>query len=142
MSPPTGRRHRVLLVREWDSQTTGSGCCGRLEGGDSEFAGAADHGRSRTDMESMGAVYRALRAELPVLDVQVVDPRNLTFLVPGLLRDARRHGASWPQALRALARGTGQGAIVVDGHPVSTGPIPAPADAVDLVLGHLAATAS
>lgn len=138
MDTPTDRTHRVLLVRGWDSQTTGSGCCGRLEGGDGELAGAADFGRARADMESMGAVYRALRDELPDVDVQIVDPRNLTFLLPGILLDARRAGASWGEAVRGLRRGTGQGAIVVDGHTVSAGEIPTGDHAVDLVLRRLA----
>jgi hypothetical protein len=136
------RPHRVLLVREWDQQTTGSGCCGRLEGGDSEIAGAADFGRCRDDMEAMGAVYRALRAELPGIDVEVVDPRNLTFLLPGMIRDARRGGASFAQAVRELRRGCGQGAIVVDGRVVSSGIIPSPDRAVDLVLRQLASSAT
>ncbi len=140
--PELARRpHRILLVREWDQQTTGSGCCGRLEGGDSEIAGASDFGRCRQDMEAMGAVYRALREELPQLDVQVVDPRNLTFLLPGMLRDARRGGASWRESFREVRRGCGQGAIVVDGRVVSSGTIPAADAAVGMVLRQLAASA-
>ena len=135
------RRHRVLLVREWDQQTNGSGCCGRLEGGDSEIAGASDFGHCRPDMEAMGEVYRALRVELPQIEVEVVDPRNLTFLMPGMLGDARRGGASWREAFRELRRGCGQGAIVVDGRVVSIGVI-SPADAaVGMVLRQLATSA-
>lgn len=136
--------HRVLLVREWDQQTTGASCCGRLEGGDAAFAGAADFGRARLGMEQMGAVYRALVAELPRdrVDVQVVDPRNVTFLVPGVLRDARRRGLGWWRALDQVRRGVGQGTIVVDGVVVSSGPIPPPDVAVDLVLRALAPSAA
>jgi hypothetical protein len=142
-APEVARRpHRVLLVREWDQQTTGSGCCGRLEGGDSEIAGASDFGHCRQDMEAMGAVYRALRKELPQLDVQIVDPRNLTFLLPGMLKDARRGGASWRESFRELRRGCGQGAIVVDGRVVSSGIIPSADAAVGMVLRQLAASAS
>jgi hypothetical protein len=134
--------HRVLLVREWDQQTTGSGCCGRLEGGESELSDAADFGTTRPDMEAMGAIYRTLRARFAAdeVDVQVVDPRNLTYLAPTLVRDARRRGAPWRQTLTELRRGVGQGAIVVDGHVVSTGVIPAPERAVDLVEAELAAS--
>lgn len=132
--------HRILLVREWDQQTTGASCCGRLEGGDTAFAGAADFGRCRHGMEQMGAVYRALAAELSGagVDIEIVDPRNLTFLVPGLLRDARRRGLSWGAALRQLRHGAGQGAIVVDGEVVSHGRIPEPDVAVGLVRRSLA----
>ncbi len=128
--------HRVLLVREWDQQTTGSGCCGRLEGGDSEMAGAADFTVTRVQMERMGAVYRALVAELSDadVDIQVVDPRNLTFLVPALIRDAWHHGRSWRNVLHQLRTGVAQGAIVVDGRVVASGEIPRPDQAVGLVL--------
>jgi hypothetical protein len=139
-TPPVAAAHRVLLVREWDQQTTGSGCCGRLEGGDSELAATDDFRRTRADMERMGAVYRALRDELPGVDVQIVDPRNLVFLIPGLLGDARRHGLGWSQAWRELRRGSGHGAIIVDGRTVSAGPIPDADVAVGLVLHALAAS--
>lgn len=135
-------RHRVLLVREWDQQTTGSGCCGRLDGGTSELAGAADFTRTRADMEAMGAVYRALVTELAreVVDVQIVDPRNLTFLLPSLVGDARRSGLGWADAWRQVARGCGQGAIIVDGRVVSSGRVPPPDAAIDLVLRELGST--
>jgi hypothetical protein len=138
VTEPTAAAHRVLLIREWDQQTTGSGCCGRLEGGDAELSAAGEFARTRAVMEAMGAVYRALRAELPGVDVQIVDPRNITFLLPGLLGDARRHGLTWRQAWSELRRGSGQGAIIVDGRVVSSGDIPAPDEAVDLVLRALA----
>lgn len=136
--------HRVLLVREWDQQTTGGSCCGRLEGGDTAFTGAADFTRCRHGMEAMGAVYRALAAELPRdrVDIEVVDPRNLTFLVPGILRDARRRGLGWRDAAGQVRRGAGQGAIVVDGEVVSSGRIPEPGVAVDLVLRALSSSAA
>jgi hypothetical protein len=138
MTASTTAAHRVLLVREWDQQTTGSGCCGRLEGGSSELAATDAFTRTRGDMERMGAVYRALRDELPNLDVQIVDPRNVAFLIPGLLGDARRHGLSWSEAWRALRRGSGPGAIIVDGRVVSVGTIPDADEAVGLVLHALA----
>jgi hypothetical protein len=136
----TATPHQVLLVREWDQQTTGSGCCGRLDGGGAELAAAADFARSRRDMEAVGAIYRALTAAFPreVVDVQVVDPRNLTYLLPALWRAARRRGDRIGGALRQLAGGVSQGAIVVDGHVVSSGTIPDPERAVDLVLAELA----
>ncbi len=140
MSHPTvvderGRGHRVLLVREWDQVTTGSNCCGRLGGGDEEIADAADFSHSRMMMERVGGIHRALRAELPGLDLQVVDPRNTVYLIPTVLRDARRRrGDGWRRAAREAARATSRGAIVVDGRVIGRGEVPDPDDAVGRVL--------
>jgi hypothetical protein len=139
---PQQPAHQVLLVRDWDEQTTGSGCCGRLGGVTTELCGPDDFAETRALMERMGEIYRALRAELPreVCDVQIVDARNMTFLYPGLYRAARRRGRTRGEALRAVAAGVRQGAIVVDGVTVCAGD-PPPADvAVDLVLRELAGT--
>jgi hypothetical protein len=137
---PQQPTHQVLLVRDWDEQTTGSGCCGRLGGATSEFGCADDFTETRALMEKMGAIYRALRAELPreVCDVQIVDARNMTFLYPGLYLAARRRGRSRREALRAIAAGVRQGAIVVNGVTVSAGDPPSVDVAVDLVLRELA----
>lgn len=134
--------HQVLLVRDWDEQTTGSGCCGRLGGVTTEFGEACDFSETRVLMEHMGAIYRALRTELPpeVCDVQIVDARNLTFLYPGLYRAARRRGATRGGALRAIAAGVRQGAIIVDGLTVCAGDPPPVDDAVQLVLRQLASS--
>jgi hypothetical protein len=132
--------HRVLLVRDWDEQTTGSGCCGRLGSAGSELGGACEFSETRALMERMGAIYLALREVLPreVCDVQVVDPRNITYLYPSLYLEARRQGLARRDALVQLSRGLRQGAIVVDGVTVSAGDPPAPDEAVDLVLRQLA----
>lgn len=129
-------RHRVLLVRE--GRQAGGGCCGGL---DADPAADAGHRHLHRDREAMGAVYRALAAELPrdVVDVQVVDPRNLPFLVPAVLRDARRAGQGWLDACRQLPRGCAHGSIVVDGRVMSHGSVPPPDAAVALVLRGLAA---
>jgi hypothetical protein len=134
--------HQVLLVRDWDEQTTGSGCCGRLGTSTSEFGCATDFAPARELMEKMGAIYRALRAELPRerCDIQIVDARNITFLYPSLYLSARRHGLGRRQALRALASGVRQGAIIVDGVTVSAGDPPPVDEAVDIVLRSLAAS--
>jgi hypothetical protein len=84
-------------------------------------------------MESMGAVYRALRAALPTADVQVVEPSNTAWLVPVIWRDARRRGLSRAQAWAQVRRGVGDGVIVVDGLVVSEGLIPEPEEAVRTV---------
>jgi hypothetical protein len=137
---PQQPTHQVLLVRDWDEQTTGSGCCGRLGGSSTEFGGACDFTETRDLMERMGAIYRALRTELPreVCDVQIVDGRNMTFLYPGLYLSSRRRGRSRREALRAVAAGVRQGAIIVDGVTVSAGDPPSVDEAVGLVLRELA----
>lgn len=137
---PQQPTHQVLLVRDWDEQTTGSGCCGRLGGLTTEFGASCDFGETRVLMEQMGAIYRALRTELPpaVCDIQIVDARNLTFLYPSLYLAARRRGSTRGEAFRAIARGMRQGAIVVDGVTVSAGDPPPVEVAVDLVLRQLA----
>ena len=73
--------------------------------------------------------------------MQIVDPRNTAFLVPAIWRDARRHGATVGSALRAVTRGTADGAIVADGQVLFTGDPPPPVEAVDAVLAALSSPA-
>jgi hypothetical protein len=57
-------RHRILLVRQWDQQMGGSGCCGRFSSvapGSLCTTGEDPYAYARPDMEAIGAVYRALR---------------------------------------------------------------------------------
>ena len=133
--------HRVVLVREWDSQHTGSGCCGRLGGLDSEVGAAADYAHNRCRMEEMGSVYRALRREFSdddVVDIQIVDPRNTAWLLPAIWRDARRHGCSRSQAWRSVCAATAPSAVICDGNVLFSGDTPTPDEAVDAVLDALA----
>ncbi|MQA03816.1 MAG: hypothetical protein GEV07_14195 [Streptosporangiales bacterium] len=114
------RQHRVLLVREWDEQLSGSGCCGRLG---SEVTSVIDgdgedpYACVRGDMERVGEVYRALRDRFDEdeLEVTVVDPRNTVALLPAIWRDARRRGMSVTATLRQLNAATAACAVVVDG---------------------------
>lgn len=134
-------RHRVLLVREWDEQMSGSGCCGRF-GSDVvrhlDEDAADPYQRTRADMERVGAVYRALRDRYTEdeLELTVVDPRNTVWLLPAILRDARRRGLSVGTALRQLNAATAACAIVCDGKVLTT--ITDPDHAVDLVTADLA----
>lgn len=118
-------RHRVLLVRQWDQQVGGSGCCGRLSTGAADSlceAGEDPYAHVRADMEAMGALYRALRERYPAdeLEVTVVDPRNTVWLLPTLWRDARRRGLGPVETLRQLHRATSPRAVVCDGLVVAT----------------------
>lgn len=133
--------HRVLLVREWDSQHTGSGCCGRI-GGDYELCDRADFARSREEMVRVGAVYEALHdAFADDIELTVVDPRNTIWLIPTVYRDARRRGLSRGNALRQVLRASANGAVVIDGKVVFDGKIPpTPTEAVAAVQAELAAS--
>jgi hypothetical protein len=132
-------QHRIILVREWDSQVTGSGCCGRLGGQNDELGDRETFAANRTEMEAMGKVYRALRQELPDEDVEitVVDPRNAVWLIPAVLGDARRRGLSpreiWDQVRRAVS----YNAVVFDGRVLFSGRVPKPEEAVASVKEEL-----
>lgn len=113
-------RHRVLLVRQWDQQVGGSGCCGRFTGATLESLHAPEcdpWAHARTDMEVMGAAYRALRERYPEdqVDVTIADPRNTAWLLPAVWRDARRRGLGRAAALRQVHRATSPRAVVCDG---------------------------
>lgn len=135
-------RHRVLLVREWDQQVGGSGCCGRLntasvdalcENAESPYAHA------REDMERVGGIYSALCERLDPAEVEltVVDPRNTVWLLPAIWLDGRRRGLPVLSRLRQLARGTAPCAVVCDGLVVARDV--APGQAVDAVEADLSA---
>lgn len=136
--------HRILLVREWDSQTSGSGCCGRLGGEHCDVGHPDAFLHSRALMETMGGIYRELRHELPrdTVDITVVDPRNMVWLIPTIVRDARRRGMAAGEVWREVRRGVRNGAIVVDGRALLADDFPQPDDAVTAVLRELATTTS
>lgn len=139
---PRTRGHHVLLVRQWDQQVGGSGCCGRLTSTAAEtlcHTGEDPYAGARSDMEAMGAVYRALRErfEEDELQITVVDPRNTTWLLPSIWRQARRRGLGVREALRQVNRATSPRAVVVDGLVVATDPA-SPQQAVDAVLTEFA----
>jgi hypothetical protein len=146
MTSTTGQqpRHRILLVREWDSQTSGSGCCGRLSGYHCADGHPDSFARSRTLMEYIGGIYRALRSELPgdIADITVVDPRNMVWLIPAILRDGRHRGLRGGELWRQLVNGVRNGAIVVDGRALSAYDYDGPDAAVDAVLRELAAASA
>jgi hypothetical protein len=136
--------HRIILVREWDTQLAASGCCGRLGGENSELGDTETFAANRAEMEAMGEVYRALRAELfdEDAEITVVDPRNMVWLVPALLKDARRRGLSTREMWDNLRRGVSYTAIIVDGKTLFSGRIPPVEDAVAAVKKELAETES
>ncbi|HSK99894.1 MAG TPA: hypothetical protein VK869_06120 [Rubrobacteraceae bacterium] len=132
-------QHRIILVREWDSQMTGSGCCGRLGGQNHELGDTETFAANRREMEAMGAVYRALREELSDEDVEisVVDPRNAIWLVPAVLRDARRRGFSAREVWDQVRRAVSYNAVIFDGRTLFHGRVPTPEEAVAAIRGEL-----
>ena len=127
--------HRIILVREWDAQVSASGCCGRLGGENSELGEKETFAANRCEMEAMGEVYRALKAELfdEDAEITVVDPRNMVWLVPSLLKDARKRGLGLRETWDHLRRGVSYTAIIVDGKTLFSGRIPKVEDAVAAV---------
>lgn len=119
------RTTSVILVREWEQQMSGSGCCGRLEG---DFAFCSEgrvFAERRAVMEKMGPVYRTLRERFgDSVDVQVIDPRNLSLLLL-LVRDFWAFRVGVGAALRTLLRMPKQG-VVVNGRLVDRSQKPDP----------------
>jgi len=115
----------VLLIREWEGQTSGSGCCGRLEG-DLPFCEQQTFApERRAVMERMGPLYQSLRKRFgSSIELEVVDPRNISlpFL---LVRDFWRYGVGFGAALRTISRIPIQ-AVVVNGRIVARGEWPDP----------------
>lgn len=131
--------HRILLVRELDAQVSASGCCGRIGGKDSEIGGGEEYAHNRVEMESMGEVYRALKKALfdEDVDITVVDPRNAMWLLPTIIRDARRNGLSVAEALRSVKNGISYNSVVFDGKVLFSGRVPTAAAAVEAVRREL-----
>jgi hypothetical protein len=128
-------RHRVLLIRPWDTAQAGSGCCT----GSAAIAVEGWHEdpvlvRQRINRRPLGEVYLTVRAGLPPeVEIEIVDPHNTLFLLPAIVRDGRRHGRPWRALLRDSARAPGYAAIIVDGQVVTGGELPAPEEALRLI---------
>ena len=127
-------RQSVVLVREWEQQMSSSGCCGRLEGDVLLQQGVRCFPERRAIMEEMGPLYRALRERWgDVIDVHVVDPRNLPTLLGLLWREVRAGRVGLLGALRTLF-GVSVTSVIVDGRLVSRGRWPTVGE-VEAALG-------
>ncbi len=126
-----GRRQRrhppsVLLLREWEQQMSSSGCCGRIQGDLLVQRGEPVFQQRRTIMEAMGPLYLAIRERFGrEVELRVLDPRNLLALIPILIRDFRRYGVGWREALRTLTR-ISVNSVIVNGRVYATGHWPDP----------------
>lgn len=135
-------RHRVLLVREWDQQASGSGCCGRLNSATVEALSTdavTPYSHVRVDMEKVGEIYRALRHRFSdtEFDITVVDPRNAVWLLPAVWRDARRRGLPVASALQQLSRANAPCTLICDG--LVLGRDTTPQEAVSMMAADLSA---
>ncbi len=129
----TDERHQVILIRDWDVQVSGSGCCGRLSGGDSVLADSKTFAEARSGMQAMGEVYRALSSAYGErVEITVIDPRNFVTLLVLLTRHAWQRGG-WRQTLRAWRHGMSHVGVVCDGEVLFADRIPAPDEAVTAV---------
>lgn len=128
------RRPSVILIREYDQQLTGGGCCGRLAGDFAFCASEPVFAERRTIMERMGPVYRALRERFgDGVEIQVVDPRNFSLLFL-LVRDLWAFRVGWRSALRTLTR-VGTHAVVVNGRLADRTDHPDPLSIAAMVAG-------
>ncbi len=125
-------RPSVLLIREWEEQTTGSGCCGRVEGDFLTREGEPTFRERRACMEARAPLARTLREKFgDSIELQVVDPRNpaLIFL---LLRDFWAFRVGLVEALKTIGWLPVQ-AVVVNGRLLSRGEWPDPPEVVRIL---------
>lgn len=121
MTETMNKASSVILVRESEQQLTGSGCCGRLEGGFVRRSnGESIFAEQRAIMEEMGPLYQGLRQRYgDGVELHVLDPRNSTLIVM-LIRDFWRYRVGFREALRTLSRIPVQ-AVVVNGRLIARG---------------------
>ncbi len=125
-------RPSVILIREWEAQLSGSGCCGRVEGDFLAREGEPVFRERRTCMEAMAPLSRTLRERFgDAIELQVVDPRNpaLLFL---LLRDFWAFHVGLVEALKTIG-GLPIQAVVLNGQLLSRGEWPDPLEVVEIL---------
>ena len=130
--------HHLILVREIDQQMSGSGCCGRIQGDAVLWDDGGNVFKERRErMERVGEIYRAVRAEFGgMVEITIVDPRNLVSFVPLVLRDAYRFDVPLLTALRAIS-GNSLSSGVLDAQLLFSGCTPAPDEVVRLIAERL-----
>lgn len=127
------RKSSVILVREWEGQSSGSGCCGRLEGEFLTCDGKPVFRERRAIMDEMGPLYMMLRNRFgEAVDLEVVDPRNVFSLIFLLVRDFLAFRVGVGDALKTLARLPVQ-AVVINGRLVARGKWPNPTEVVAIL---------
>ena len=125
-------RPSVILIREWEAQLTGSGCCGRLGGDFLTRNGEPIFRERRACMEAMAPLSRRLRERFgDAIELQVVDPRN-AFLVFLLLRDFWAFRVGIVESLKTMG-GIPIQAVVVNGRLIARGEWPDPLEVVQIL---------
>ena len=127
----------VILIREWEAQLTGSGCCGRVGGDFLAPNGERTFRERRACMEGMAPLSRTLRETFgDAIELQVVDPRN-AFLIFLLLRDFWAFRVGIVESFKTISTITIQ-SVVVNGRLVSRGEWPDPSDVVQVLADDVA----
>lgn len=118
-------KHHVFFICESEGQLTGSDCCGKLEGDWRFDQGMSLFAEQRHLLQRLSPLDRALRDRFgPVLEIVHVDPRNVSYLFPQLLRDWFRFRSFSIARLRALLFLFRLPAIVMDGELLFSGVVP------------------
>ena len=126
----------VILIREWEQQLTGSGCCGKLEGDLVVCPEGRVFAERRQVIERMGEVYRAIKGRFgDAVDIEVVDPRNVG-LIFFLVQDFRTYGVGFREAVSTLFRIPKQ-AVLVNGRIADLTEFPDPRRIGDVVEAEL-----
>ena len=114
----------VILIREWEEQLSGSGCCGQVEGHFLVKDGQPAFGERRACMDAMGPIYRTLKNRFgDAIELQVVDPRNMLTVIFLLLRDFWAFKVGLGEALTTIGRLPVQ-AVLINGRLVARGEWP------------------
>lgn len=109
-------RPSIILIRETDAQLTGSGCCGKLEGDNTKFSNSFVFAERREIKETMGDILQTLTKRFSnSIEISVVDPRNMLYLYPKILKDVVRYRPSVKFALKAIFMMITVPSIVING---------------------------
>jgi len=108
---------RVLIIRENAETLSCSDCAGSLEGIDAFGSREVpDYSSIRQVMNETGALYRALRERFAdQIELDVVDPRNVPYLIPALVADYRRYRPPLRTFLKTLFLGITPASIIING---------------------------
>ncbi len=128
----------IILIRETDSQMTGSGCCGKLEGDNAKFNGDYVFAETRKIKEDMGAIACALGENFgEAIEITVVDPRNQLYLYPKILRDIWKYRPSLKSTLKGIFMMISVPSIIINGEISYSRALPATSEIVARVANLL-----